>query len=302
MKMSADIEKLKFGKRPGRFLDFQPMNRVQKKCVIATAGLHLLLLTILLVGPAFYNPQPKVDKALVLEMISPNVIDGPSTGRPDVTPPAPAPPVALPPPQPAPPTPQVQTPPPTPPKPVEPKPTISERLKELFNPAPKPEPVKPAPTEAKPEHKIQPNLTPVVRTPPKTSTVNSKPDNSKAINSALQNLRQKLSPGVVVDVPGASTVAYSSYKDALATIYYNAWVTPEGVANDEADTIVKIIVAKNGTVVSSRIVTPSGNAKIDDSVRRTLNRVSSLAPLPDQSKPEQEFTLDFNLKTKQSLE
>ncbi len=35
------------------------MNRLQKKCVIATAGLHLLLLVILFVGPAFFNPRPK---------------------------------------------------------------------------------------------------------------------------------------------------------------------------------------------------------------------------------------------------
>ncbi len=103
----------------------------------------------------------------------------------------------------------------------------------------------------------------------------------------------------MVDVPGDSSVAYSSYKDMLATIYYNAWVTPEGAANDEADAIVKITVARDGTVVTSRIITPSGDAKVDESVRRALNRVSSVDPLPDQSKSEQEFTIDFNLKTKQ---
>jgi len=34
------------------------MNRLQKKCILATAGIHLLLLVILLVGPAFFEPAP----------------------------------------------------------------------------------------------------------------------------------------------------------------------------------------------------------------------------------------------------
>ncbi len=37
------------------------MNRLQKKCVIATAGFHLLLLVILFVGPAFFWSREKPD-------------------------------------------------------------------------------------------------------------------------------------------------------------------------------------------------------------------------------------------------
>ena len=279
------------------------MNRLQKKCVIATAGFHLLLLTILTVGPAFFNPHPKPDNTHVLDYISPNVIDAlSSSGGKDATPLPPAPAVTQPPPVPAPPTPAVQTTPPPAPKTVE-TPTLPERLKNLFTPEPKPESVKPAPKTSEPKpHQIQINTQLVARTAPKNPAPNSKPDNSLAIASAIKNLQNNLKPGPVVDVPGESSVAYSSYKDALATIYYNAWVTPEGAANDEADAIVKITVARDGTVVTSRIVTPSGDTKVDDSVRRALNRVSSVDPLPDQSKSEQEFTIDFNLKTKRSLE
>jgi len=279
------------------------MNRLQKKCVIATAGFHLLLLTILIVGPAFFNPQPKPDNTQVHDFISPNVIDAAlSSGRKDATPPPPAPAVTLPPPVPTPPTPAVQTPPPPAPKPVE-TPTLPERLKSLFAPEPKPEPVKPAPKtpESKPRQ-IQVNTQLVARIAPKNSPTNSKPDNSRAIAIAFKNLQKNLKPGLVFDVPGESSVASSSYRDTLATIYYNAWVTPEGAANDEADAIVKITVASDGTVVTSRIITPSGDAKVDDSVRRALNRVSSVPPLPDKSKSEQEFTIDFNLKTKQMLQ
>jgi len=37
------------------------MNRLQKKCVLATAGFHLLLLVILFVGPAFFWARQKPD-------------------------------------------------------------------------------------------------------------------------------------------------------------------------------------------------------------------------------------------------
>jgi TonB family protein len=279
------------------------MNRLQKKCAIATAGIHLLLLLLLVFGSAFFNPQPKPDDTHLLNYISSTAVDTAlNSGVRDATPPPPAPAVTQPPPVPAPPTPAVQTTPPPAPKPVE-TPTLPERLKNLFTPEPKPEPIKPAPKTPEPKpHQIQVNTQLVVRTAPKNPAPNSKPDNSRAIASAIKNLQKNLKPGPVVDVPGESSVAYSSYKDTLATIYYNAWVTPEGAANDEADAIVRITVARDGTVVTSHIITPSGDAKVDDSVRRALDRVSSVGPLPDQSKSEQEFTIDFNLKTKQMLE
>ena len=51
------------------------MNRLQKKCVIATAGFHLLLLVILFVGPAFFNEKPKADDSPVLDVIPANLIE-----------------------------------------------------------------------------------------------------------------------------------------------------------------------------------------------------------------------------------
>ena len=53
------------------------MNRLQKKCVLATAGVHLLLFVILLVGPAFFAPRPKADDLQVLDVIPANLIDAP---------------------------------------------------------------------------------------------------------------------------------------------------------------------------------------------------------------------------------
>ena len=68
------------------------MNRLQKKCVIATAGFHLLLLVILFVGPAFFNSEPKTDDSQVLDVIPANLIDAAfNSGVKNATPPAPTP-------------------------------------------------------------------------------------------------------------------------------------------------------------------------------------------------------------------
>ena len=68
------------------------MNRLQKKCVIATAGIHLLLMVILFVGPAFFYSKPKADDLQVLDVIPANLIDAAfNSGVANATPPPPAP-------------------------------------------------------------------------------------------------------------------------------------------------------------------------------------------------------------------
>ena len=134
------------------------------------------------------------------------------------------------------------------------------------------------------------------------ATPDNPPRDTRALNNTLKNLRNNLSSPTEVTLPGNSSVAYASYRDALATIYYNAWITPNDMANDDAVTTVKITVASDGTVVNARIITPSGDAKSDDSVRRALDRVTSVPPLPDKSQAERDFVISFNLKAKRMLE
>src|SRR6266404_2711288 len=89
------------------------MNRTQKKCFIASAGFHLLLVVVLFVGPAFLSRRSKPDNLPVLDFVPFKTVDSAMSGggdrnaRPTVaTPPAPLPPqpiaAQLPPPQPQP--------------------------------------------------------------------------------------------------------------------------------------------------------------------------------------------------------
>src|SRR5580698_5835546 len=131
------------------------MNRLQKRCVIGTAGIHLLLLTILIFGPAFFNRQPKTDNT-VLDVIPANVVDDALNSgvqgaqapppTPAVIPPSllrPPPPIPAPAPEPR----EVQPPQPTEP----PTPSLLEKFEKMFTPT------KPTPT-------VQPDLKQVERT------------------------------------------------------------------------------------------------------------------------------------------
>jgi protein TonB len=259
------------------------MNRLQKKCVIVTAGFHLLLLVILFVGPAFFNSKPKVDDSQVLDVIPANLIDAAfNSGVKGAQPPPPTPIVTPPQPQPAPPVPKIVQ--PTPP------PTIAERLEKFFTP----EIVKPAPTEIQP-HIIQPNLTQVTRVAPKNSATTKPKPNSQAAKNIAENLRHQLSPATQVDLSGESSVAYANYGTVVVSVYHNAWISPDGMSGDNVTVQFKVTIASDGTVISARIVSPSGDASVDSAVQQMLNRVSSIEPFPEgATEKERTYTINFN--------
>jgi TonB family protein len=281
------------------------MNRLQKKCAIATAGIHLLLLLVLVFGSAFFSPRPKPDDTQLLDVIPANLVDvALNSGVRGATPPPPAP-IVTPPPQPVPPAPAVQpTPPPPAPKPVvTPTPTIPEKLAQFFEP--KPKPAKPTPETPEPKpHQIQPNLTQVTRVAPKNPTT---PDNPRrdtlAISAAIRNLQKNLSPGTTIDMPGESTVTYANYASVVKSIYDQAWTLPDSIANDDENVKVTVTIARDGTVISSHIIEKAGDAPVDNSVQRTLDRVSFIAPFPDGATDKQRtYTINFNPKAKRTLE
>jgi protein TonB len=274
------------------------MNHLQKKCVIGTAGVHLLLAVILVVGPAFFYSKPKADDLQVLDVIPANLIDAAfNSGVANAAPPPPAP---VTPPQPPPPMPVV-----TPPAPVPEKVEKTEPVKPPDKLSP--DNLKPVEKTAKTEpRKIQINTQLVARTASKNSPV---ADNSQqqqrqaqAIRSALRNLKSNLTSATVVDAPGSGSAAYANYRDVVGSIYDAAWTPPDDAANDDAITKVSVTIASDGTVITARIVTPSGDAGVDNSIQRALDRVTFIAPFPESAKEKERiFIIKFNLKAKRML-
>ncbi|HXR03283.1 MAG TPA: TonB family protein [Verrucomicrobiae bacterium] len=271
------------------------MNRLQKKCAIVTVGIHLLLVVILIVGPGFFAPKPKADDLQVLDVIPANLIDAAfSSGVHDAQPP--------------PPTPIIT--PPTPPTPtpvVTPAPTRAET----------PEPAKPIEKALTPEPKpaekpkIQINTQLVARTAPKNSSKTTPRDDSLekartlalAARNAARALKNSFTPAMTIDMPGDSSVSYADYAAIVKSVYWQAWESPANAQNDEANVKVLVTIANDGTVISARIIAPSGDPSVDDSVQRTLDRVTFIAPFPEGAKEkERPYTLNFNLKAKRSSE
>jgi protein TonB len=265
------------------------MNRLQKKCVLATAGVHLLLLVTLLCS-GFFKPRPKDDDLQVLDVIPANLIDAPFTsGVRNAQPPAPTPVETPPTPQPTPPAPQ----------PVVTPPTLTERLEKMFTP----EPPKPAPDKVQP-HKIQINTQRVTRTASK-SAPDDAAKRARALRKAIQSLKHNLSSSTTIDMPGNSSAAYANYADAVKSVYDQAWaqVPLDTVANENEIVKVRVTIASDGTVISARIIESSGDAALDASVQKTIERVTFIAPFPegttDQQRP---YTIGFNPQLRKMLE
>ena len=263
------------------------MNRLQKKCAIATAGFHLLLLVILFVGPAFFWSREKPDDTQVLDMIPANLVDSASAGVRNAQPPPPAPtPSVTPPPQPAPPEtkPIVQA-------ATAPQPTITEKLEKFF--APEPVKLAPATTEIQP-HTPKVDLHLVTHNVPKNSINNPKPD-SQAIKNIANILRHSLSSPTEVNAPGDSSAASANYGDVVRSVYLNAFLPPDDMANGNAVVKFFVTIASDGAVINARIVESSGDANVDAAVQRMLNRVSFIAPFPNgATEKERTYPINFN--------
>ncbi|HEV2691923.1 MAG TPA: TonB family protein [Verrucomicrobiae bacterium] len=286
---------------------------MQKKCLFAAAGAHLLVIVVLLCS-AFTSPKPPQDDTPVLTLV--NLTDGPTTGsKSDPTPPPPTPPVTQPPePIPLPPTPPVPVPDPPkqvvePVKQVEPvKPP--EEVKPVENPEIKIPPTKP---KVKPKPKIDMS---VVKVDPKkmadhaaetaaAAAAQAKADakqrdqQRKAFKAAMSSIKNNASSSTDVEMPGTSSVSFANYASVVKSKYEGAWIEPDNADNDEAIVKVSVTIANDGHVTASSIVNASGDSKVDRSVQRTLDRVDFVAPFPDGAKEkERTFIINFNLKAK----
>jgi TonB family protein len=287
------------------------MNRLQKKCLITTAGFHLLVVTLVCCSGFFtFTRKSKPDDTPLLTVIPANLIDAEfNSGVKGAQPPAPTPTAPPQPPEPQPPQPK----PPEPVKPVEPvKPPEPTPIKPQKLSPDDLKPTKPVERPVKPEpKKPEISLKPVVRNTPKvTDTTAAEAAREKrerearlrAITSAARAIKDNSSTSTTVDMPGTGSVSYANYASVVKSIYTQAWIPPDDTASDDANTRVSVTIGSDGTVISSRILNPSGDSRVDGSVQRTLDRVTFVAPFPDGAKEKQRtFIINFNLKAKRML-
>lgn len=291
------------------------MNRLQKKCFIASAGAHLLLALILFVGPGFMSTQSKTEDMPVLDFIPVKTVDAlvSGGGNPNAKPPP-----AAPAPQPPPPAPAPQPPPPAPEPVREPKPP-KESVKEI-------KPAKPAPDSLELSRKRKPrkpkiSLKPVVRSTRDTRAeararaeaqaraqdrawTDARKRLAREFGRVAERIGGEMSGATTIELkgPGGGGVPYANFLNAVQSAYDRAWVVPDGAADSEAVTTASVTIARDGTVVSARIIRRSRNPAVDQSVQATLDRVTYAAPLPDDAKENQRtVTIRFKARPRQGI-
>lgn len=307
------------------------MDRTQKKCFVGVTVMHALPLLIVVIGTAFFNKEEKISESPhIIELINPNVTDGPTVGgaqaaittsvsdvkSAEVIPPKPAPPA----PQPEPPKETfVEQP---KPKPVEPKEDISEIPVPTKQPKALPKPVSiPKPTEkiavkpAPPKRNIDIRKPTIRNSNDKKAAADAadkaaqdRADRARsqvaaALKGTVNRLGQNLSSSTTVDLQGGSGdgAGAVNYADLVLKKYDDAWLAPNEVDDNEAIVKARVVIARNGNVISADITKPSGNATLDKSVRRALE-LRFIHPFPEGSKDSQRtYIINFNLKTKRGI-
>jgi outer membrane biosynthesis protein TonB len=291
--------------------------RLQKKCFIASAGLHLTLLMVFLFGSAFLGGAQKTKELPELtfipeSLVADNVQGG---GSRDAKPPSLGP---------TPPPPQQQrseSTPPAPKPPVkvekveEPKPTVKDRTSDSDALEVKSE---------KKQHKVQVNLKPVARntnTKPKPNASTAAEDEARAqaqakaeararaqvYGNAARSLRDVLSSGTSITMPGpgGDGPTYAGYAMEVQRIckqrYDAALLAAGDVASEQTSLEVALVLARDGTVLSAKLTAPSPNSTLN---RLVLNKVlvAKFPSFPEGSKDSQQtFNVVFDLKPKKAV-
>lgn len=266
------------------------MGRLKRSCVVGSVVFHALTLALLVLAPVLL--AKRVEKVQVIDLIPSEIVDQ------IMAPPAPVAPPSPPTPAPTKPTPPKLTPPkpkPKPPDPTPPKP--KPKPVEVVKPKPKPKPVKP---------KIKVNLKSTMRQPDtqKVKAQQAAAERARqaeakrqaALKQSLNKLDSKLSGRTSVNVPQGRYAA-ANYESLIRRKYVDATIHPGTISGDPV-VKVQLVIARNGNVISARIIGVSGLASWDRAVQKALDRVKRIAPFPaGMSGAKKTFNLNFNSRS-----
>lgn len=266
------------------------MGRLKRSCVVGSVVFHALTLALLVLAPVLL--AKRVEKVQVIDLIPSEIVDQ------IMAPPAPVAPPSPPTPAPTKPTPPKPTPPkpkPKPPDPIPPKP--KPKPVEVVKPKPKPKPVKP---------KIKVNLKSTMRQPDtqKVKAQQAAAERARqaeakrqaALKQSLNKLDSKLSGRTSVNVPQGRYAA-ANYESLIRRKYVDATIHPGTISGDPV-VKVQLVIARNGNVISARIIGVSGLASWDRAVQKALDRVKRIAPFPaGMSGAKKTFNLNFNSRS-----
>ena len=275
------------------------MSRSQKKCLVVSAGLHLGLLSLVVLLSAFRPAAPAGLEFQPIDFIPVvTTFDNMSGGG----------------------DPHGQTPPPPPPAPAVQKPAPSAPRQPAPEPPPKLEEESftpsPRPTRRRPQIDLSQILTRPLhekktRVKPKENEEDTQAQDRELARAAAEARRRLMGElgqvasaignsrsgpiSVNLKGPGGGGLTYANFWQAVSSLYRREWIIPDGATESDATTEAEITIARDGAVVSAVITRSSGNAAIDQSVRLTLDRVRRVPRLPPDSEQDRvTITINFN--------
>ncbi len=279
------------------------MNRLQKQCVIASAGMHLLLVVALLFGSGFRSKQHEPLDIQPFHMMPSSVLESLLDDPADVADVADEPE----------PKPEVE-PPVESEKIIEPEPATIEPEPEPVvtpKPEPKPDPVKepaiskriekPKPKVVKPKIKISKQFkTNTSSRKPKVNT--QKPKISRPSTTTVKLNQNLLKVGGGSKIKGVTTISGSSlgrYGHLVQSAYDREWTQPTSISGRNLTVKIKVIVSRDGSIQSANISQSSGVAAMDQSIERAIRKVRRISQAPPQgaSLGDRTFIINFNLKS-----
>lgn len=234
------------------------MGRLKRSCVVGSVVFHALILAMLVLGPMLLAKRE--EKVRVIDLVPSEVIDKLLAPAAQVAPP---------------------------PAPAPPKPKQPEPKKVQPKPKPKPKPIPPKP-------KIKVNLNSNVRKPDAQKKESQKEAAKR--QTALNKLQTKLSGRTPVNVP-LGRYASANYESLIRRKYMDATIHPGAISGDPV-VKVRLVIARNGRILSARVTGKSGVASWDRSVQKALDRVKFIKPFPESMKGSQQtFNLNFNSRS-----
>jgi TonB family protein len=282
------------------------MNRLQKKCFIVSAGMHLLLGLIFLSSSAFISSKPAQDVGPVLDFTPIKTTDlavAPSGGTPNAGASRAAQPT-----EPEPPPAASQRPSPEPPQSNPPKQTNREI--ETTS--------EPSFTESRRQvHHVEVSTTPVTRKQNSKSSNNEQKAREQAKQQAYERqqiadaltraenrIGSEVSGGVTIGLrgPGGGSVTYANFNQAVMSVYKRAWAgtVPNDATEQDVGAEASVTIARDGSVISAYITRSSGRPAVDRSVQSVLDRVRYAAPLPEDAREDKRtVSITFDVTPKQ---
>jgi TonB family protein len=138
-----------------------------------------------------------------------------------------------------------------------------------------------------------------VMTAPRNTTGGSSEARSKAISDLIGSALKAMpsAPGVRINLDGNGGTAKVLYQALVRDAYSRAWSAPALDSQSMSPVSgVKVTIARDGTILSAKLIKPSGNSVMDASVERALRSVTRIEPFEaDSADTERTFTINFNL-------